>query len=79
MCNSSLIFDFENLRTKYRVVEMLNETEPQHDFGALLTEHSGDTIGFHAQTPQKLGMDPMEKKALYHGVSTLLHTTDERS
>ena len=79
MRDPDLTFDFENLKTKYRVVEVLDETEPQYDFGALLAEHPGDMIGFYIQTLQKPEMSPVEKKALYYGISALLRTTDERS
>lgn len=74
-----MTFDFENLRTKYRVVEVLDETEPQYDFAALFAEHPGDMIGFYIQTLQKPEMSPVEKKALYYGINALLRTTDERS
>lgn len=79
MRDPDLTFDFENLKTKYRVVEVLDETEPQYDFGALSAEHPGDMIGFYIQTLQKPEMSPVEKKALYYGISALLRTTDERS
>ena len=36
-------------------------------------------IGFYIQTLQKPEMSPVEKKALYYGISALLRTTDERS
>ena len=60
MRDPDLTFDFENLKTKYRVVEVLDETEPQYDFGALLAEHPGDMIGFYIQTLQKPEMSPVE-------------------
>ncbi len=79
MRDPDLTFDFENLKSKFRVVDVLDETEPQYDFGALLAEHPGDMIGFYIQTLQKPEMSPVEKKALYYGISALLRTTDERS
>ena len=79
MRDPDMTFDFENLRTKYRVVEVLDETEPQYDFAALFAEHPGDMIGFYIQTLQKPEMSPVEKKALYYGINALLRTTDERS
>lgn len=79
MRDPDMVFDFENLRSKYRVVDVLDETEPQYDFSELFKEHSGDMIGFYIQALQKPEMSPVEKKALYYGIDALLRTTDERS
>ncbi|MFR6590361.1 MAG: hypothetical protein ACLURV_09860 [Gallintestinimicrobium sp.] len=32
-------FDLENLTSKFRIVEILDESEPQYDFSALFAEH----------------------------------------
>ena len=40
-------FDLENLTSKFRIVEILDESEPQYDFSALFAEHPSDMIGFY--------------------------------
>lgn len=79
MRDPDLTFDFENLKSRYRIVDILDQTEPQYDFRALFKEHPGDMIGFYIQALQKNEMSPVEKKALYYGIDALLRTTDERS
>ena len=68
-------FDLENLTSKFRIVEILDKSEPQYDFSALFAEHPSDMI----RALQKPDMSPVEKKALYYGIHALLQTTDERS
>jgi DNA repair exonuclease SbcCD nuclease subunit len=72
-------FDLENLTSKFRISEIVDESEPQYDFSALFAEHPSDMIGFYIRALQKPDMSPVEKKALYYGIHALLHTTDERS
>ena len=72
-------FDLENLTSKFRIVEILDESEPQYDFSALFAEHPSDMIGFYIRALQKPDMSLVEKKALYYGIHALLQTTDERS
>ena len=68
-----------SLPPAFRIVELIDESEPQYDFSALFAEHPSDMIGFFIQALQKDEMSPVEKKALYYGINALLHTTDERS
>lgn len=79
MRNPDVEFDLENLTAKYRISEIVDESEPEYDFNALFAEHPGDMIGFYISALQKPDMSPVEKKALYYGIHALLHTTDERS
>ena len=72
-------FDLDILSSRFRIVELIDESEPQYDFSALFAEHPSDMIGFFIQALQKDEMSPVEKKALYYGINALLHTTDERS
>lgn len=72
-------FDLDFLSSRFRIAEIIDESEPQYDFSALFAEHSSDMIGFYIQALQKQDMSPVEKKALYYGINALLHTTDERS
>ena len=79
MRDPDIEFDLEQLSDRYRIAEIIDDSEPQYDFSALFAEHSSDMIGFYIQALQKEDMSPVEKKALYYGVNALLHTTDERS
>ncbi len=72
-------FDLERLLSKYRIVELIDESEPQYDFSALFAEHPSDMIGFYIRALDKPDPSPVEKKALYYGINALLRTTDERS
>lgn len=79
MRDPEITFDLEMLSSKWKIVEILDESEPQYDFSTLFEEHPGDMIGFYIQELQKEDMSPVEKKALYYGINALLQTTDERS
>ena len=72
MRDPDITFDLSSLSARFRIGEIIDESEPLYDFPALFAEHSSDMI-------QKEDMSPVEKKALYYGVNALLHTTDERS
>jgi hypothetical protein len=79
MRDPDISFDLNMLSTRFKIMEIIDESEPQYDFSALFAEHSSDMIGFYIQALQKPEMSPMEKKALYYGINALLRTTDERS
>lgn len=78
MRNPDAEFDLKRLKTRYRILGISDESEPQYDFSALFAEHSSDMIGFYIRAFDKPDMSPVEKKALYYGINALLHTTDER-
>ncbi len=79
MRDPDIEFDLEGLASRYRIIEVLDESEPQYDFSALFAEHPSDMIGFYIRKLQKPDMSPVEKKALYYGIHALLETVDERS
>lgn len=79
MRDPDISFDLEMLSARFKIMEILDETEPQYDFPALFSQHPSDMIGFFIQALHKPDMSTVEKKALYYGVNALLHTTDERS
>ena len=79
MRDPDITFDLEVLSSRWKIVEIIDESEPVYDFSALFAEHPGDMIGFYIQALQKEDMSPVEKKALYYGINALLQTTDERS
>lgn len=79
MRDPDIVFDLELLESRMRIVEILDETEPQYDFSRLFAEHPSDMIGFYIRALQKEDMSAVEKKALYYGIDALLRTQDERS
>ncbi len=74
-----ITFELDALQLRYRIADILDETEPQYDFSALFAEHPSDMIGFYIRALEKPDMSPVEKKALFYGIHALLLTTDERS
>ena len=79
MRDPQIEFDTQNLLSKFRIVEIIDESEPEYDFRALFAEHPSDMIGFFIHALLKSEMSFVEKKALYYGINALLRTTDERS
>ncbi len=74
-----ITFELDALQLRYRIADILDETEPEYDFSALFAEHPSDMIGFYIRALEKPDMSPVEKKALFYGIHALLLTTDERS
>lgn len=79
MRDPDISFELDALQLRYRIADILDETEPQYDFSALFAEHPSDMIGFYIRALEKPDMNPVEKKALFYGIHALLLTTDERS
>ena len=79
MRDPDISFDLDALKLRFRIADIIDETEPQYDFSALFAEHPSDMIGFYIQALKKPDMNPVEKKALFYGIHALLLTTDERS
>ncbi|MEF9954148.1 MAG: metallophosphoesterase [Clostridium sp.] len=79
MRDPDITFDLDSLPLRYKIAEIMDESEPQYDFSALFAEHPSDMIGFYIRALEKQDMSPVEKKALFYGIHALLLTTDERS
>lgn len=79
MRDPDIAFDLEPLKKRFRIYEILDESEPKYDFPRLFAEHSSDMIGFFIRELQRPDMTPLDKKALCYGVDALLRTADERS
>lgn len=79
MRDPDIEFDLEALENRMRIIEILDESEPQYDFSQLFADHPSDMIGFYIRALQKEDMSIVEKKALYYGIDALLRTKDERS
>ncbi|MDO5564238.1 MAG: metallophosphoesterase [Eubacteriales bacterium] len=71
------VFDFQNLTHLVRIVDIIDESEPEYNFAELTKNHAEDMIGFYIQALQKENpkeMSEIEKKALYYGINALLKT-----
>jgi len=79
MRDPDTVFDLDVLSKRFRISEILDESEPKYDFAKLFSEHPSDMIGFFVQELDKPDISPVGKKALYYGVNALLRTTDERN
>lgn len=79
MRDPDITFDLDSLLLRYKISDILDESEPEYDFSALFAEHPSDMIGFYIRALQKPDMSQVEKKALFYGIHALLLTTDERS
>lgn len=79
MRDPDIAFDLDVLESRFRIVQMKDDSEPQYDFAQLFAEHPSDMIGFYIRTLQKENMSEIEKKALYYGINALIQTKDERS
>lgn len=71
-------FDLDILKENFNIIQILDESEPDYDFGELFAEHSSDMLGFFISELHKDDMTSQEKKALLYGVDALLKTSDER-
>ena len=71
-------FDLELLKEKYRIIDIVDETEPEYDFEALFAEHPQDMIGFFIGTIVNSGkeMSEIERKAMYYGIDALLRSSE---
>jgi len=79
MRDPDIRFDLEFLQNRLRIIEIIDESEPQYDFNRLFAEHPSDMIGFFTQALNRENTSPIERKALYYGINALLQTQDERS
>lgn len=65
-------FDLESLKKQYRIIDIINECEPDFDYDKLYKEHKGDMIGLFINKFYKADMNPTEKKALIYGLKALM-------
>ena len=70
-------FELSSVTERYRIAEIIDETEPQYDFGALYEEHPYDLLGYYIDRirKQKVELSELDKKAMYHGIDALLRTS----
>lgn len=72
-------FDLESLRSRYRIAEFIDETEPQYDFEELFNEHRQDMIGYFISSVSKNREDlpEIDKKAMFYGIDALIQTEEK--
>lgn len=69
-----ITFDTENLKNAGRIVEIIDDTEPEYDLEALEREHANDLIGYYIRALSSGDENPIRKKALYYGLQALCST-----
>jgi len=71
-------FDLEQLKKKYRIDRVVDETEPVYDFETLFAEHPQDMIGYYIGTIINSGkeMSNVERRAMYYGIDALLKSSE---
>ncbi|MCQ2609254.1 MAG: DNA repair exonuclease [Lachnospiraceae bacterium] len=77
--NPDVEFNLHILESKYRILDVIDETEPKYDFAELSREHPNDMIGAFIRSFQEKDIDDMsyvQKKALFYGINALLKTRD---
>ena len=78
MCNPEAEFDLSGIKTNFKVIDIIDQTEPKYDYASLFAEHSDDMVGFFIKEMNKGDKTEMQQKALAYGINALLKTTDER-
>lgn len=66
-------------RGKYRIADILDETEPVYDYEQLFREHQQDLIGYFISTLRKRGTElpELDRKAMFAGIDALLRTSEK--
>lgn len=72
------MFGLDILRQRLRTAELFGCSGPEYDLSRLFAEHSPDMIDFFIQELDRPDLSLLSKKALYYGVSALLHVTEKR-
>ena len=78
MCSPEAEFDLSGIKTNFKVIDIIDQTEPKYDYASLFAEHSDDMVGFFIREMNKGDKTEMQQKALAYGINALLKTTDER-
>lgn len=68
--------ELEDIKHKFRIKSIVDETEPWYDFDRMFREHSQDMIGFYISTVagRTDDMSKTEKKAMFYGIDALIKT-----
>lgn len=70
--DGSAPLETENLEKLERIVRVINQCQPDYDFGRLKQQYSQQLIGKYIQAMEKLPQDEVAKLALYYGVEALM-------
>ncbi len=72
-------FFMPKIREKYRVQEVLDESEPVYDFDRLYETHTQDMIGYYISQLTRGGgeMSSLDRKAMFYGIDALIKTADK--
>lgn len=73
-------FSLDSLRERFPIAELLDESKPDYDLGALCREHSSDLIGFYIRSflmEDKEERSEEEEEALLLGIRALLFSEEE--
>ena len=70
-------FFLAKVREKYRIQEILDESEPVYDFDKLYEAHTEDMIGYYiSQLTRGGSMSSLDRKAMFYGIDALIRTAD---
>ena len=77
--NPETEISLKNCRGKYRIADILDETEPVYDYEQLFREHQQDLIGYFISTLRKRGTElpELDRKAMFAGIDALLRTAEK--
>ncbi|GHU64666.1 hypothetical protein FACS189418_9180 [Clostridia bacterium] len=70
-------FDLSSLQEEFKIIDILDESEPEYDYESLEKKHENDLIGLYIQSLRKTQMNKTEKKALAYGLKALMQNTQE--
>ncbi|HIU78214.1 MAG TPA: hypothetical protein IAB09_02170 [Candidatus Avilachnospira avicola] len=74
-----LDLDFSGITGRYRISEVIDETEPQYDFEAIYDEHPYDLLGYYINRIRRnrTELTELDRKAMYYGIDALLRTSED--
>lgn len=67
-----ILFDLEPYKALGNIVETADDTEPYYDLEKLKRLHGDDLIGRYIRRFEGKALSPVEKRALYLGLSAML-------
>jgi len=77
-CDPGIQWDLGSLKTGFRILDVVDETQPGYDYVSLFRDHPSDMVGFFIKELNKKDNTILQNKALGYGVEALLKTAKER-
>lgn len=71
-CDGEAPVDTEKLKTMERVVQVVNQCQPDYDFEKLKLQYGQQILGRYIRMMEEMPQDEVTKKALYYGVEALM-------